>query len=54
MFQVNGKDERIRVWRSQRELVNASLALCARTSEKQRNPVKGHDRREPWTGYDRP
>jgi RNase P subunit RPR2 len=54
MLQVNGKDERIRVWRSQRELVQASVATCERTGEKQRFPVKGHDRREPWKGYDRP
>jgi hypothetical protein len=54
MLQVNGKDERIRVWRLQRELVEASVARCARTSEKQRFPGTGKDRREPWKGYDRP
>jgi hypothetical protein len=54
MLQVNGKDERIRVWRLQRQLVSASVAVSARTSEKQRFPVKGYDRREPWKGYDRP
>jgi hypothetical protein len=54
VFQVNGKDERIRVWKAQRQLVQASVATSARTSEKQRYPVKGQDRREPWKGYDRP
>jgi hypothetical protein len=54
MLQVNGKDERIRVWRLQRELVQASVATYARTSEKQHGPVKGRDRRGPWKGYDRP
>ena len=54
MLQVNGKDERIRVWMLQRTLVQASVATCARTGEKQRGPAKGQDRREPWKGYDRP
>jgi hypothetical protein len=54
VLQVNGKDERIRVWRTQRLLVQASVATSARTGEKQRFPVKGMDRREPWKGYDRP
>jgi hypothetical protein len=54
MLQVNGKDERIRVWKLQRTLVQASVATCARTGEKQRGPAKGQDRREPWKGYDRP
>jgi hypothetical protein len=54
MLQVNGKDERIRVWQLQRQLVQVSVATSARTGEKQRNPIKGHDRREPWKGYDRP
>jgi hypothetical protein len=54
MLQVNGKDERIRVWKLQRQLVRASVNTCARTGEKQRGPLKGHDRREPWKGYDRP
>ena len=54
MLQVNGKDERIRVWRLQRQLVERSAAASARATEKQRFPVKGHDRREPWKGYDRP
>jgi hypothetical protein len=50
MLQVNGKDERIRVWRLQRDLVQTSVTMCGRTSEKQ----QGHDRREPCKGYDRP
>jgi hypothetical protein len=54
MLQVNGKDERIRVWRTQRLLVQASVATSARTGEKQRRPGKRQDRRGPWTGYDRP
>jgi hypothetical protein len=54
MLQVNGTDERIRVWQTQRLLVQASVSVSARTGEKQRNPVKGHDSREPWKGYDRP
>ena len=54
MLQVNGKDERIRVWKLQRMLVQASVATCARTGEKQRGPIKGRDRREPGKGYDRP
>jgi hypothetical protein len=54
MLQVNGRDERIRVWRSQRQLVQASVAACGRTGEKQSFPTKGRDRREPWKGYDRP
>ena len=54
MLQVNGRDERIRVWQLQRRLVEASMTACSRTGEKQRHPVKGNDRREPWKGYDRP
>jgi hypothetical protein len=54
MLQVNGKDERIRVWQLQRVLVQASVATCARTGEKQHGPVKGRDRRQPEKGYDRP
>jgi hypothetical protein len=54
MLEVNGKDERIRVWQLQRQLVRASVETCARTSEKHRAPLKGRDRREPWKGYDRP
>jgi hypothetical protein len=54
MLQVTGKDERIRVWRTQRLLVQASVATSTRTGEKHRSPVKGQDRRGPWTGYDRP
>ena len=54
MLQVNGKDERIRVWRTQRLLVQASVATSTRLGEKHRRPVKGQDRRSPWTGYDRP
>jgi hypothetical protein len=53
MLQVNGRDERIRVWQLQRRLVEASVMTCSRTGEKQR-PTKGNDRREPWKGYDRP
>ena len=54
MLQANPNDERVRVWRLQRELVQASLAMSARTGEKQRRAVKGADRRDPGEGFDRP
>jgi hypothetical protein len=54
MVQITGKDERVRVWRLQRELVNASVIRCGRTGEKYRAVAKGTDRRDPHRGYDRP
>ena len=52
MLQVT--DERIQVWRSQRELVRSSLALCTKRSEKDRVPAKGAYRPDALHGYDRP
>jgi hypothetical protein len=54
MLQITGKDERVRVWRLQRELVNASVIACERTGEKFRPIAKGADRRDLHRGYDRP
>jgi hypothetical protein len=54
MLQIMGKDERVRVWRLQRELVSASVMTCDRTGEKHRRVAKGTDRRDPHRGYDRP
>jgi hypothetical protein len=53
MLQVNNSDERIRVWQLQRELVRASVARCAKASEKDRRPLKGTERRQSHP-YDRP
>jgi hypothetical protein len=54
MLQVNGNDERLRVWQLQRELVRISVATCTRTGAKERPVAKGTDRRDPGRGYDRP
>jgi hypothetical protein len=54
MLQVNGNDERLRVWQLQRELVRTSVATCDRTGAKDRRLPKGTDRRDPGRGYDRP
>jgi hypothetical protein len=50
MLQVNGKDERIRVWRLQGSLVKASVATGARAGDE----LQRRGRRQPGKGYDRP